>query len=102
MTHLQLPDVQQAARLPSIIGALLQILNGVVFVGEGIQQGNQAFVSLAVTTAVASLGMLGSLRYIAISAVDSIKYSVSHLNIFIVSQTLRDLSCWSLGKLCSL
>ena len=58
-----LPEVQQAARLPSIIGAILQILNGVVFVGEGIQQGNQAFVSLAVCTAVASLGMLTSLKF---------------------------------------
>ena len=53
-----LPEVQQAARVPSIIGALLQVLNGVVFVGEGIQQGNQAFVALAATTAVASAGML--------------------------------------------
>lgn len=57
-----LPEVQEAARLPSIIGALLQVLNGVVFVGEGIQQGNQAFVPLAAVTAVASAGMLTSLR----------------------------------------
>ena len=34
-----LPEVQEAARLPSIIGAVLQIINGVVFIGEG------AFVS---------------------------------------------------------
>jgi len=38
-----LPEVQKAARLPSIIGAILQTINGVVFIGEGIQQGNQAF-----------------------------------------------------------
>eukprot|EP01037_Dinobryon_pediforme_P028558 gene28558-31888_t len=33
-----LKEVQQAARLPSIIGAALQLINGVVFIGEGIQQ----------------------------------------------------------------
>jgi hypothetical protein len=30
-----LPDVQSAAKLPSIIGACLQLMNGVVFIGEG-------------------------------------------------------------------
>ena len=57
-----LPDVQRAARLPSIIGACLQIMNGVVFIGEGIQQGNQCFGSLAVVTALASAGMVTSLK----------------------------------------
>ncbi|NDE34531.1 MAG: hypothetical protein EB012_06730 [Gammaproteobacteria bacterium] len=57
-----LPEVQEAARLPSIIGAMLQVINGVVFIGEGIQQGNQAFTSLAACTAVATVGMLTSLR----------------------------------------
>jgi hypothetical protein len=28
-----LAEVQQAARLPSVIGAFLQLLNGVVFIG---------------------------------------------------------------------
>ena len=41
---------------------LFQLLNGVVFVGEGIQQGNQAFVELAAATACASLGMLVSIN----------------------------------------
>ena len=57
-----LPAVQEAARLPSMIGAALQIINGVVFIGEGIQQGTGGFSSLAVATVVASLGMLASLR----------------------------------------
>jgi putative MATE family efflux protein len=57
-----LAEVQQAARLPSMIGAALQIINGVVFIGEGIQQGNQYFTQLAVTTAFASAGMLVCLR----------------------------------------
>lgn len=58
-----LKEVQQAARLPSIIGAILQTINGVVFVGEGIQQGNQAFTSLAAVTFVATVGMLTSLHF---------------------------------------
>ena len=41
---------------------IFKVLNGVVFIGEGIQQGNQAFVPLAVVTAVASCGMLLSLK----------------------------------------
>jgi len=62
-----LPEVQEAARLPSIIGAMLQVINGVVFIGEGIQQGNQAFTSLAACTAVATVGMLTSLRFFGTS-----------------------------------
>ena len=38
-------------------------MNGVVFIGEGIQTGNQAFTSLAVTTGIATAGMLTSLKY---------------------------------------
>ena len=57
-----LPEVQSAARLPSIIGAALQLLNGIVFIGEGIQQGNQYFTQLAAVSAVAAAGMLTSLR----------------------------------------
>lgn len=56
-------EVQDAARLPAIIGAGLQILNGVLFIGEGIQQGNQYFTSLAVCTSIATSGMLLSLKY---------------------------------------
>ena len=57
-----LPSVQEAARLPSIIGAALQLLNGAVFIGEGIQQGNQYFTQLAAVSGVAAGGMLISLR----------------------------------------
>lgn len=57
-----LPQVQEAAKIPSIIGAALQIINGVVFIGEGIQQGNQGFNSLALVTILASCGMVTSLR----------------------------------------
>jgi len=58
-----LENVQQAAKLPSIMGALLQLINGVVFVGEGIQQGNQHFISLAASSTVATIGMLTFLKF---------------------------------------
>ena len=58
-----LPDVQDAARIPSVVGACLQIINGAVFIGEGIQQGNQYFASLAVVTALAAGAMLTFLKY---------------------------------------
>lgn len=62
-----LPDVQDAARVPSMIGAALQVINGVVFIGEGIQQGLGGFTSLAVATVLASLGMVASLRVLGSS-----------------------------------
>ncbi len=62
-----LPNVQDAARVPSIVGACLQIINGAVFIGEGIQQGNQYFGSLALVTAVAAAAMLTFLKYFGTS-----------------------------------
>lgn len=59
-----LPAVQEAAKWPSIIGAVLQMMNGVVFIGEGVQQGNEHFTSLAIATGIATIGMLGSLHLI--------------------------------------
>jgi hypothetical protein len=52
-----LAELREAARVPSMIGAALQVMNGVVFIGEGIQQ---AFESLGVTTG--RYGMVLSLR----------------------------------------
>ena len=39
-------DVQTFAVLPTLIGAALQPLNGIVFVAEGLMQGHQAFCDL--------------------------------------------------------
>ena len=60
-----LEDVQRAARVPSIIGALLQSINGLVFVGEGIMQGTGSFLRLAAGNAVATGGMLLALQVLA-------------------------------------
>lgn len=58
-----LQDVQNAARLPSIIGAVLQFINCIVWTAEGIQQGNENFMPLAVATTIGTAGMLVGLKY---------------------------------------
>lgn len=58
-----LAEIQEAAKLPSMIGAFLQLVNCFVWTGEGIQQGNQDFTSLAVATIFGTIGMLISLRF---------------------------------------
>lgn len=58
-----LPDVQKAARAPSIIGAVLQIMSCVVWTGEGIQQGTENFWSIAIATSIGVVGMIGALQY---------------------------------------
>lgn len=52
-----IPEVQAAARAPVMISALLQVINGVTFTGEGIQQGNRYFGHLAASTVVACMAM---------------------------------------------
>jgi len=58
-----LQEVRDAAVAPSLIGAGLQLINGMVFVGEGIMQGHRAFKQLAINTLGASLGMYVSLHF---------------------------------------
>ncbi|KAK3288454.1 hypothetical protein CYMTET_4071 [Cymbomonas tetramitiformis] len=58
-----LPEVQEAAVLPSIIGAVLQIINGVVFIAEGIMQGHQEFGLLARNSAVSAACLVGFLYF---------------------------------------
>ena len=55
-------EVQRAARIPVMISALLQVVNGLTFTGEGIQQGNRYFGHLALSTSVAAVAMLLFLR----------------------------------------
>lgn len=64
-TMTPLPEVQAAARSPSIIGAALQCINGLVFIGEGVMQGTGSFLFLALSNAIATVGMLGALHYLA-------------------------------------
>ena len=57
-----LPEVQEAAKIPSIIASILQIINGMVFIGEGIMAGTQSFLTLSVSTVIATVGMLHALK----------------------------------------
>jgi len=57
-----LSEVQEQAKMPCIIGALLQPLNGIVFVGEGLMQGHQAFLRLAAGMFVSTGAMLVALN----------------------------------------
>jgi Na+-driven multidrug efflux pump len=57
-----LPEVRRAAVLPSIIGAVLQLLNGVTFVGEGVMVGTQSFGALAAGQVLATATLLAALR----------------------------------------
>jgi Na+-driven multidrug efflux pump len=58
-----LPAVQQAARMPSIIASFLQIINGAVFIGEGVMQGCGDFLTLAASNVAAALAMLVALKH---------------------------------------
>merc|ERR1719506_3151545 len=55
--------VRDAARAPSIIGAVLQIINGLVFSMEGMMQGQQAFKPLALNSIVGCALTMLALNY---------------------------------------
>jgi Na+-driven multidrug efflux pump len=57
-----LQSVQDAAKSPALIGALLQVINALVFVFEGIQQGTQSYLPIAIATALGTLLMLIGLK----------------------------------------
>jgi len=57
-----LPEVRKAARTPSIIGAALQFINGIVYVGEGLMVSAGAYKKLAVGAVTAALSFLLALR----------------------------------------
>jgi len=56
-------EVRAAARTPAILASALQILNGLVFIGEGVMSGCGDFMQLAISTIVATLGCLLALDY---------------------------------------
>jgi MATE family multidrug resistance protein len=58
-----LVEIQQAARMPSTIGAFLQLLNCFAWTGEGILQGYEAFSSLAQSSVLGTLGLLLTLQF---------------------------------------
>jgi multidrug resistance protein, MATE family len=57
-----LQEVRDAARMPSILASVLQVINGAVFIGEGVMVGTGSFMQLSLSTAVATVGCLWALR----------------------------------------
>jgi len=53
-----LQHVRDAARVPALLASVLQSINGLVFVGEGIMTGTGSFLQLSATTALATVGCL--------------------------------------------
>ena len=57
-----LQEVRDAARVPSILASVFQIMNGLVFIGEGVMIGTNSFLELSLNTVVATAGCLWALR----------------------------------------
>jgi Na+-driven multidrug efflux pump len=55
-------EVRDAAKLPAIIASVLQIINGLVFIGEGVMIGTGSFLQLSFNTVVATAGCLWALK----------------------------------------
>ena len=58
-----LQEVRIAAKLPAIIASVLQIINGLVFIGEGIMIGTGSFLQLSLSTLIATIGCLYALWF---------------------------------------
>ena len=57
-----LQSVRDAARTPSILGSVYQVMNGMVFIGEGVMLGSGSFLQLSLSTVIATAGCLWALR----------------------------------------
>jgi len=58
-----LQEVRNAAKLPAVIASVLQIINGLVFIGEGVMIGTGSFLQLSLNTLAATLGCLWALWF---------------------------------------
>ncbi|KAL7555115.1 hypothetical protein ACHAWF_018721 [Thalassiosira exigua] len=57
-----LEDVRKAAVVPSILASVYQIMNGLVFIGEGVMVGCGNFLQLSISTVVATIAALIALN----------------------------------------
>jgi multidrug resistance protein, MATE family len=57
-----LAEVRNAARVPAMLASLYQIINGMVFIGEGVMVGTGSFFQLSLSTVVATVGCLWALN----------------------------------------
>ena len=52
------PAVREAAVAPAAVASVMQVINGVVFVGEGIMIGSRSYATLAMQTALGAVAMV--------------------------------------------
>jgi len=57
-----LPEVREAAKMPSYLASLYQIMNGLVFIGEGVMIGTGSFLQLSFSTLAATSATLLALK----------------------------------------
>jgi putative MATE family efflux protein len=57
-----IPAIRHAARTPALLASLYQVINGLVFIGEGVMIGTGSFMQLSLTTIVATVGLLWALQ----------------------------------------
>lgn len=57
-----LQAVRDAAKTPCILASVFQIMNGLVFIGEGVMVGTGSFFQLSLSTMIATAGCLWALR----------------------------------------
>lgn len=55
-------EVQNVAKMPSIIASIAQFINGLVFIGEGVMIGCRNFLQLSMGTVIATFGAIISLQ----------------------------------------
>jgi len=55
-------EVQQVAKYPSYVACLAQLINGLVFVGEGVMIGCRNFLQLSFGTVIATIGAIIALQ----------------------------------------
>jgi Na+-driven multidrug efflux pump len=57
-----LQAVRDAARTPAVLASVYQIINGMVFIGEGVMVGSGSFLQLSLSTMIATTGCLWALQ----------------------------------------
>lgn len=57
-----LQSVRDAAKMPAVLASVYQIINGMVFIGEGVMVGSGSFLQLSLSTVVATSGCLWALK----------------------------------------
>jgi len=84
-----LPEVREAAKMPSYLASIYQVINGLVFIGEGVMIGTGSFLQLSLSTLVATCATLLALNKFPL------KYGLTGVWMsFGVFNTIRLLGVW--------